>query len=96
MNDNVKKVLLVIGVIAIYHYFFRSMKPGSTTSTDVAGGIADDIANGIDTISTNVIDPLIGIIGSDTPIDRARTRPTHGRDSHDEFRASASVKVLQG
>lgn len=96
MNENFKKILIVIGVIAIYYYFFRSLAP-TTGATDTTGdGIADDIRNGIDTISAPMEDALIDVIQRSTPLKVAPNGVTHHSDSNNSTFAKTTVKVLQG
>jgi hypothetical protein len=96
MNENFKKILIVIGVIAIYHYFFRSLAP-TTGATDTTGdGIANDIRNGIDTISAPIKDAPIDVIQSSTPSKAAPSGAVHSSDSNNSNLSKTTVKVLQG
>lgn len=96
MNQNLKSVLVIAGVIAIYHYFFRSIKPGETVE-ESKGGLIDDLRNGIDTLTDQVfVGPDVFDVRPNTTVFDGPGRITQGIDANMQIRPMQRTTVLQG
>jgi hypothetical protein len=100
MNDNFKKILIVVGVVAVYYYFFRNVIETNTSARPQrkpkGWSIADDILNGIDTITPPKSgNAIIDRIPSSTPVSSAPKGISNSTDSNTLTNAGTSVNVLQ-
>jgi len=94
MNENLKLVLIAAGILAIYHFFFRSIVPvkvNGSTGESIADGLTDapDFGSEDKTVITTRPDGL-------STITSANGSAAVGADSRSSFSRAERVSVLQG
>lgn len=98
MKQELKIVLIIVAVVAAYHYFFRSMKPSTMANSkpvppaDTIQAVLDEEEN----FGAAVVEPYIGIFGNGSPATLPDPTIIAGEDNRGEYRSTGSVTILSG
>jgi hypothetical protein len=97
MNNTTKIALLAGAALLIYYYFFRSIvNPAATNSGRPISDLADEIRNGVNTITDRSTPAIISTISSRTPVGSADARSASGQDNILTTGSTSYSVVLQG
>lgn len=97
MSQNLKIVLVIAGVIAAYHYLFRSILPAAETVEETTGSLADELREGVDTITDQIfVGPTVANVGPRTTVVDSPDRTEQSQDANLQIYPMQRTVVLQG